>query len=483
VVGITGYGVCVPRLRLDRATVAAAHSWHAPALKGLGKGVKAIADWDEDSVTMGVEAARGCVGDIAIDAIYLASTSLPFADRQNAGIIKEALALPDSVGTVDITGSQRAGVSALLLAHKAVGAGAVLCVAAEKHKAQPGSEVELTSGDGAAAFAVGAEGLIAELIGSHCLSTDFIDHFRAAGSDVSHGWEGRWVRDEGYGKILPTALASALQAAGVEASEIDRLAFSAPMKGVVANAAKTLGIRAEAIDDTLAFHMGHAGTAQSLILLARALEEALPGQTILVAGFGQGCEVLIFRTTDAIAEYRSKRPLTAALARGETTSNYFRYLALNGLIDLDRGARGEQSQKPNLSALYRNRRAVMGLIGGRSGRTGTVQFPKSDLSVDPNDPGDEALEDYRFAELGGTILTYTADRLAYTPSPPYFYGMIAFDGGGRMVAEFADCNEADIFVGARVRMAFRVKSQDQQRGFTHYFWKAVPITAHPQIEQ
>ncbi|HLY55881.1 MAG TPA: OB-fold domain-containing protein [Stellaceae bacterium] len=472
--GITGYGTFVPRLRLDRSAVAAVHVWHAPGLMGMAKGLRAIANWDEDAVTLAVEAARGCVGGEPLDAIYLASTSLPFLDRQNACLVKEALALDDAISTIDITGSQRAGTTALLTALRAGSQGAALCIAAEKQRPQPGSESELTAGDGAAAFTVGTHGIIAELIASHSISVDFVDHFRAAGSEFSYSWESRWVRDEGYGKILPDSVTAILSKTGLTPEQIDRFAFDTPIRGLAASLAKRLGFRAEAVDESVFLQMGDAGPAQSLILLAQALETARPGQTILLAGFGQGCDTLVFRTTDAIAGYRSAAPLSMSLARAEVTSEYVRYLALAGLLDLDRGMRAEQDMKTPLTALYRERKAVLGLIGGRCTKTGTIQFPRSDLSVNQNDAAFGTQEDYRFAEIPATVVTYTADRLAYTPSPPYFYGTIAFEGGGRMVAEFADCTEADIQVGAPVRMMFRIKNLDEVRGFTRYFWKAVP---------
>ena len=55
---VLAYGAYVPRLRLQRAAVVQAHQWFAPALRALGKGERAMANWDEDAITMAVEAAR-----------------------------------------------------------------------------------------------------------------------------------------------------------------------------------------------------------------------------------------------------------------------------------------------------------------------------------------------------------------------------------------------------------------------------------------
>src|ERR1700679_1922811 len=118
--GITAYGAYIPRLRLQRKAMAEANAWFAPNLMGAAKGERAMANWDEDAVTMAVEAGRDClpaadpIKDRAfVDAIYFASTTMPFADRQNAGIVAGALNLSEGVSSLDITSSQRAGTSAL----------------------------------------------------------------------------------------------------------------------------------------------------------------------------------------------------------------------------------------------------------------------------------------------------------------------------------------------------------------------------------
>src|SRR6185436_2901131 len=121
-VGITGFGAYLPRLRLQRKAMASANAWFNPGIVGQGKGERTMANWDEDSVTMAVEAARDALPGGAdpiksrrhIDALYFASTTMPFSDRQNAGIVASALSLSEEIHTADVTGSQRAGLSALI---------------------------------------------------------------------------------------------------------------------------------------------------------------------------------------------------------------------------------------------------------------------------------------------------------------------------------------------------------------------------------
>lgn len=474
--GILAYGAYVPRMRLQRSVVYAANRWFAPGLKGLARGERAIANWDEDSITMAVEAARDCLDGrdrAAIATVMIASTTLPYLDRQNAGIVKEALNLPDAVGALDVGGSQRAGTSMLMQALRTATADApVLALSADQRQARPASEAELVNGDAAAAFLIGAEDGVAKFLGSHSVTADFVDHYRAAGEDYDYDWETRWVRDEGHARLGGGAIAGALKKFGIPAAEITHLVVGIPGRGAGATLAKMAGIAAEAVRDDLSTTLGNAGTAHPLVMLAHALETARAGEKILVLGFGQGADVLLFEATGAAA-----RPLFGVsgwLARSAKEENYMKYLAFNGQLRLELGKRAEFSQRPVLTALYRNRKTVLGLVGGRCTRTGTVEYPRSEISVNQNEPAVGTQEDYPLADCLARVLTYTADSLTYTPDPPNYYGMVEFEGGGRMLTEFTDATPDSVSVGAPMRMMFRIKAEDEQTGFTKYFWKAVP---------
>lgn len=485
--GILAFGAYVPRLRLQRSAVVSAHSWFNPGLKGLGAGERSMCAWDEDAITMGVEASRDCMSGLdrtRVRKVVLASTSHPFADRQNSVVVKEALNLPDTVGAMDVSGSQRAATSALLDSLHAAsgGAGETLCVASEKRRARPGSELELIAGDGAAALLVGPGDGIAAFIGAASTAVDFVDHFRAAAAEADYDWESRWIRDEGYARIVPKTVAEALSGAGLAAGDVDRFVMGAPMKAVNAAVAKACGIRAEAICDPLASVMGEAGTAHPLILLAHALETAAPGEIVLVVGFGQGCDALLFRATGEEAA-RPAMGVSGWMKRRAAEANYFKYLAFNGHLALERGMRAEFDQKTALTALYRNRKAVLALVGGRCTKTGTVQFPKSTVSVAQDTRAVLTQEDYPLADLGASILTYTADRLTFTPDPPAYYGAVTFEGGGRITMDFADVDDGGVEVGMPMRMMFRIKAVDQTRQFIKYFWKAVPDYLPANVDQ
>lgn len=478
--GIVAYGAYVPRRRMQRARVAEAHQWFAPALKAHARGERSMANWDEDAITMAVEAARDALPEDArhtLGALLLASTSAPFADRQNAGIVKEALNLSDAVLTADLGGSQKAGTAALIQAlhSAAAGAGDVLCVASEKPRARPASEAELLNGDAAAALRVGTDATIARFIGSHSTSVDFVDHYRGSDAAYDYGWESRWSRDEGYVALARDALRAALSRHDLRGDEIHRLLVPIPVTGVAETLARAAGIRPEAVAAGLGARLGSAGCAQPLLMLAQALQSAGPGERIALLGFGQGCDVLLFETTAQIASHRHAVGVDGWLARGVAETNYMKFLAFSGELAMERGMRAEFDQKQPMTALYRNRRAVLGLVGGRDRATGEVQFPKSRIAVGGSAAALDTLDDYPLAERPARVLTYTADHLAYTPDPPGCYGMIEFEGGGRMLAEFTDIDPAALETGLPMRMSFRIKAVDERRDFIKYFWKATPL--------
>jgi uncharacterized OB-fold protein len=245
-------------------------------------------------------------------------------------------------------------------------------------------------------------------------------------------------------------------------------------RGVAEQVAKKAGFGVEVLVDTLSANVGSTGAAHPMLLLSHVLEGAKPGEIILLTGFGQGCDVVALEVTDAITSHAAPLGVSGWLRRRKEETNYTKFLFFRGLLNLDGGMRAEMDQKQPLTALYRNRKTVLALVGGRCTKTGTVQFPKSDISVSSNDCSVGTQEDYPFAERRAKVLTYTADSLTYSPDPPQYYGMIEFDEGGRMMAEIADADPEDITVGAPLKMMFRIKGVDTARGFTKYFWKAVP---------
>ena len=481
-VGISSIVGYLPRLRLSKKAVAQANSWIAPNLVGKGKGTRSMANWDEDSVTMSVEAIRRILGKeddrSHVDSLFFASTTMPFVDRLNSGIIRAALTLEEKTECIDISSTLKSGTTALIQALDKVKSGNSnysIVSASDKRKARSASSQELDFGDGAVAIAVDNKNLIAKYINSSSLSIDFIDHFRQPNEEFDYNWEERWIRDEGYLKIVPKAIEELFSKAKVSGSDIDHFILPSVFPRVDQMIAKKCGINPENVANNLALSTGDTGSAHSLLMLANVLESSNPGEKVLISSFGGGSDVILFEVTDNIKNYKPEQTIESLLNSGVEENNYMKYLTFNDLVKWEKGMRGEQDRKTALTTLYRHNDAIMGLVGGKCTKTGTIQYPASPISVSPNSPDLNTQEPYKFAEKKAKILSWSADYLSFSVNPPNHYGVVDFEEGGRIMVDFTDVEKGDIDSGMDVKMVFRVKIVDEIRGFTRYFWKAIPV--------
>ena len=153
--------------------------------------------------------------------------------------------------------------------------------------------------------------------------------------------------------------------------------------------------------------------------------------------------------------------------------NYNKFLSFNNLIEKDIGKRGEVDKQTFLSGYNRRKDLLTGFIGGKCRVCGTVQIPREKYCVNPECNALDSQDDYTFADKLGTVATWTADRLTFDWNPPAYFGMVKFDGGGKIMMDFTEVEEGKIETGSRVSVHFRIRQFDSVRGFRKYFWKAV----------
>jgi 3-hydroxy-3-methylglutaryl CoA synthase len=444
-------------------------------LQGLGKGERAFANWDEDSITLSVEAVRGCLasgGKQSVGSLIFASTTPVFSDLQNASVISGAAGLSQETTTLDAGGSLRAGTSSLITALRSRSEQDTVVVAADARLGKPGSVQEMQYGAGSFALRVGTDSLIARLLGTASSASQFVDHFRASGQKYDYYWEERWVRDEGYLKIVPETVGRLFKQTGVKPEAIDHLCMPGTISGIGAAVARQLRIKPEALIDNLAAQCGDTGTPHPLLLLGVALEKATPGQKILVVGFGEGCDALLLEVTEGIRDYRSASAVSAALARGVTDRNYTKLLSFSDELDLDWGMRAETDAKTALTQLYRSRDQVTAFVGCKCGACGAIQFPRMPSCVSCG--SSEVQAPHALADEPAKVATFTADWLMFYPAPPLYVGLVQFDNGARVLMEMVDVDPTRFDIGTPLRMVFRIKEKDTRRHYTRYFWKAVP---------
>ena len=478
-VGIVSYGSYIPRLRLNRMSIVKSMGWFSQAIVALAKGERSFCDHDEDTVTMAVAAARDCLIGLdkdELDALYLCSTTLPFSDRLNAGIVSTALNLKPEILASDITGSQKAATTGIITALSVAESmdQKILVAASDNRRTKPVSNYEMLFGDGSAAVIVGKDQVVAEFEGSHSINYDFIDHYRGATMETDYVWEERWVREEGYTKFIPEVIEGLFAKLSIGTGDVDKLVFPCLFGAAHKKIAAQLGAGPEKVEDTMHAVLGETGVAHPLMMFCSALEKAEPGDRILMVGFGQGCDALSFVVTDNLKKLPSRRGVKGSLVNRKVIDNYSVFLKFRNLIQPDLGIRGEAPTQTAMTHLWRKRKVFMALVGGECTACGTPQYPKSKVCVNPECAKRHTQEDYEFADVPARMSSFTSDALTASDCPPVHYGLVEFEGGGRGYFEFADCEPSDLKVGTPLAFTFRRKYFDRQRGFSGYFWKAVP---------
>ncbi len=476
-VGIVSYGAYVPRYRITRKTISAAMGWFSAT--GV-PGEKAVANYDEDAVTMAVtagsDALTGTAGQI-VEALYLATTTAPYKERQDAGIVAAALDLSADIRTADFTDSSKAGTAALMAGCDAVKAGSaksVIVCASDCRVSKPGSFEEGNYGDGAAAFVLGDSGVIASLGGSYSVTRDFMDRWRAENDRFVHASEDRWIRDEGYTKFIAQAISGLLKKYGLSAKDFAKVVYPCLYVREHAAIGKSLGFKPEQIQQELLTTVGDSGAALPLMMLVAALQDAKPGDKILVASYGNGSDAMFFEVTKDIATSGAKRDMKTYLALKRDLSSYEKYLAFRDLLTTEKGLRGETGPT-QVTLVWRDRKVILALYGSKCRRCGTPQYPDQRICVNPDCGAVDEMEAYRFADKSGRLFSYTSDSLAFSVSPPEMYGVVDFDGGGRYLLDITDCDPDSLQINMPVEMTFRRRYTDEGHGIYGYFWKAKPV--------
>lgn len=484
-IGICSYAGYIPRLRLNRMTIFSAMGWLNPAIIMNAAGDKAVANNDEDSITMAVSAGLKCLNcfDPAdIGTVYFASTTAPFKERQNANILAGALASGEEIRTADFCGSVKSGTAALLAALEFVAAGNennALACAADCRLGKISSVQEMVFGDGAAAIMVGKDNVIAAYKGSYSISCDFVDHLRGANSKYDRQWEERWIRDLGYERIIPQAIEGICKKYNLALSDINKVIYPCYYGGARKKINRSLGLDPAQVQDELMMDAGDTGSAHPLLMLAKTLEDASPGDKLLLISYGNGCDALYFEVTEEITKYPKRNRVSDAIKNQAELTNYLQYLTWRDMLPIEVGMRGEEDNLTRWSMVWRNRKAILSFEGTRCQECGTQQYPPQRVCVNPDCGAMDRMEPVVLAGRGGKITSFTSDMLAASTNPPAIYGNVDFNGGGRCMMDFTDCTLDDLQVGKPVNFSFRIKYIDTKRDTTFYFWKAVPSEEVP----
>jgi 3-hydroxy-3-methylglutaryl CoA synthase len=459
--GILAAAASIPRYRLPRQVIAA--EWGGMP----GHGEKAVANHDEDSLTLAVNASLAIEDAGRADAVVFATTSSPWGEKQGAATIAAVLDLPVTARTMDVTQTLRAGTSAVLTALDAIASGSATCVlvaAADCRLGEPESAAEQSFGDAGAAVLVGGSPGIAEIVATHTLADDFLGSWRTRRQEFARGGQGAFEAKYGYARVLVEAAKAVLAKAQVAPSALATVIVPTPNPRAPLAVARALGLDAKKqLADGLWMTVGDSGAAQPLLMLTAALERAQAGDLILACGYGEGADAILLRATGARVAVAASVAQQVEVKR--TLPSYGRYARFRRLVRKESGA-GDQSS-PVIA--FRDRRELLPLTGGKCPACGTVQFPKHRVCIECSHTG--GLEETRLARRG-VLFTFTNDYMFESPDPPTAHAVVDLDGGGRLYLQLTDCDAERVAIDMPLELTFR--RLHEGGGFNNYFWKARP---------
>lgn len=479
--GILAYGAYLPFQRLDRKSISATIG------AGGGKGTRTVASYDEDTTSLGVEAARRALRALPTDAprptaLYFATSDPPYLEKTNAATVHAALGLDSSVVAYDFGGAVRSGVGALRAALER--AEPTLVVLSDVRTGLPGGADESAGGDGAVAFvtagagAPGGEGvsprmILAELVAAAGATEELLDRWRLPGEPTARQWEER------FGEAIlvapaQAALTDALKQAGIQPGELAAVGVSGTSPRAAKKVAGALAGAGATVIDDLSGTVGFTGAAHAGLLLASALdtvpiEIGSAGAVIASLSLADGADALVFRATDALAAARPSPSVADQIAAGGAPLPYPTFLTWRGLLRREPPRRPDPL-RPTAPASHRGEAWKYAFSASRCQACSRRHLPPQRVCLECHAVDQMELE--RLADTPGTIATYTLDRLAFSLNPPVVVAVVDFDGGGRFQCELTDVDPSTVAIGQRVEMTFRRLFTAE--GVHNYFWKAKP---------
>ncbi len=465
--GIVSYGAYIPFNRLERRHIREIHGNPVP------KGEKAVANYDEDSLTMAVAAARDCASGFdtkQLNRVYFATTTPPHLEKQAAATIAGTLDMNSQALTLDVTDSLRSGSSAIIAGLDAAKNGELVMVAVSDCRlGAAGGQFEALFGDGAAAFILGNRNVVAEIIGFQCITADFYDNWRSINDRFVRSWEERFCQTQGYNRFTVQAATTLMKRLQLKPSDFSRVVIYGLKADDAVKVARRMGFEPEQVQDSMIDRIGNTGAASAPMALVAALENSSAGDRILMVTYGDGSDAIAFEVTEEIANLPPRRGIKGHIDSKRTDMNYGKYLRWRELITME-PQRRPPLVRASLPDRYRNLKKILAFYGSRCLACGTPQFPAQRVCVHCQTM--DQMEDYQFLGKSARLATYTLDYLAPSLDPPTVMAVVDYEGGGRFVCLMADAMVDDLAVGMEVEMSFRKLFEVE--GIGTYFWKAVP---------
>jgi len=294
---------------------------------------------------MSVEASRNALARAGVQpgeirAVWVGSESHPYAVKPTSTIVAEALGITPFTQAADFEFACKAGSEAILAAMALVGSGMGdygLAVGMDTAQGKPGDALEYTAAAGGAAYLIGpAEESLAEIEAALSYVTDTPDFWRRANQIYpEHG--GRFTGQPAYFKHIRNSVNHLLDEVGKTPEEYAAVVFHQPNTKFPQRAAQELGFTPEQLAvGLLSPRIGNTYAGSSLIGLSAVLDQARPGDWILMASFGSGAgsDAISMQVTEKILDRKGKALSTEDYIQRRTVIDYAQYARMRGKITL-----------------------------------------------------------------------------------------------------------------------------------------------------
>lgn len=431
-------------------------------------GERSVADYDEDSITLaysaGEEALKACDRS-RIKHLVFASRAPVYEEKLNSSVIATALDINPEAETIDLIGSQRSQISALIMASERTQKDGELSLvlSGESRTYEPGSQEEVVSGDAGAGLLISHkdEG-IAVIEDYYSIFSNFMSSWRMSGERFPSSSEQKFSMEHGFQKIALTGIHEFLKKKNLRIEDISAMALIAPDGRSQNSVFKETGIkhgREEA--EELFKKIGFCGTPMPFILFVDLLDKLKEGERALLCAYGDGFELILLRITGKGKSIKDK--LLEQIDNKLPLNDYSEFLKLKGLI-------GEEKIKPftSVPVLNREETALLRLYGTKCKKCSAIQYPPRRICW--NCSAKDEMENVKLNK-SGKIYTYTKDYVYTNPFPPTAMAVIDLDGGGRFYCQVVDSDKDRINIGSRMKLTLR--RLHEAGDFVHYFWKAI----------
>jgi hydroxymethylglutaryl-CoA synthase len=341
-VGFVGYGAYVPRYRLPAKEIS--RIW-TEGKGGVPITEKSVPGVDEDVVTMSIEAARNAlqraqVSPSEIRAVWVGSESHPYAVKPTSTIVAEAIGAVPHVQAADWEFACKAGTEAMVAAMGFVGSGMAkyaLAIGMDTAQGRPGDPLEYTAAAGGAAYILGpAEESLAVIESTYSFVTDTPDFFRRAYQKYpEHGH--RFTGEPAYFKHITAAAEELMDATNTSPQDFQYAVFHQPNAKFPQRVGAQLGFTKEQITTGLLSPViGNTYSGAAIIGLTAILDEAKPGDRILLVSYGSGAgsDAMIIRATDTLPKCRQNAISTADYIARRTEIDYATYVRMRGKLTM-----------------------------------------------------------------------------------------------------------------------------------------------------